>query len=173
MFHCAFKLTLLSSTSRFLYGQIGGLIGRLTGLIMIRLNSMFGFVACHKCIHPGVYAIVGGAAMLGGVTRVTISIVVIMFELTGGLSYIVPFMVAVMVAKWVGEALCEQSIYDCYIRLRGYHYLDTNATVRNGQTSWLLSSSDDCLAMQCHPIILPSVNSAHSLLVLLISWKHV
>lgn len=110
--------------------QVGALIGRVVGLSMIKLNSVFGFVTCHKCLHPGVYAIVGAAAMLGGVTRVTISIVVIMFELTGGLSYVVPFMVAVMVAKWVAEALSDKSIYDCYIRLRGYPYLDNHATVR-------------------------------------------
>ncbi|XP_055389027.1 H(+)/Cl(-) exchange transporter 3-like [Condylostylus longicornis] len=109
--------------------MVGALIGRFVGLVMIKLNSVFGFVSCHKCLHPGVYAIVGAAAMLGGVTRVTISIVVIMFELTGGLSYVVPFMVAVMIAKWVGEALCDKSIYDCYIRLKGYPYLDDHLDV--------------------------------------------
>jgi chloride channel 3/4/5 len=32
-----------------------------------------------------------------------VSLVVIMFELTGGLTYIVPFMTAVMVSKWYGH----------------------------------------------------------------------
>ena len=44
--------------------------------------------------------------MLSGVTRMTVSLVVIMFELTGGITYIVPIMVAVMIAKWVGVRLC-------------------------------------------------------------------
>lgn len=95
----------------------------------IKANEVFGFANCHKCLHPGVYAIVGAAAMLGGVTRMTISLVVIMFELTGGMSYVVPFMVAVMVAKWVGDALGEPSIYDCYIRLKGYPYLHSHSDV--------------------------------------------
>ena len=41
----------------------------------------------------------------------TVSLVVIMFELTGGLTYIVPIMVAVMVAKWVGDALVKEGMY--------------------------------------------------------------
>ena len=38
-----------------------------------------------SCIMPGLYAMVGAAACLGGVTRMTVSLVVIMFELTGEL----------------------------------------------------------------------------------------
>ncbi len=37
-----------------------------------------------------------------GATRMTVSLVVIMLELTGELSYLVPVMLAVWVAKWVG-----------------------------------------------------------------------
>ena len=39
------------------------------------------------------------------------SLVVIMFELTGGLTYIVPIMVAVMISKWVGDALIKEGMY--------------------------------------------------------------
>lgn len=40
-----------------------------------------------------------------------VSLVVIMFELTGGLTYIVPLMVAVMTSKWVGDALGKEGMY--------------------------------------------------------------
>jgi len=38
-----------------------------------------------------------------GILRMTVSLVVIMFELTGGLNYIVPVMLAIIVAKWVAD----------------------------------------------------------------------
>jgi len=34
-----------------------------------------------------------------------------MFELTGGLQYIVPLMIAVMTAKWVADFLGRQGMY--------------------------------------------------------------
>ena len=40
-----------------------------------------------------------------------VSLVVIMFELTGGLMYIVPLMVAVMMSKWVGDAFVKEGMY--------------------------------------------------------------
>lgn len=39
------------------------------------------------------------------------SLVVIMFELTGGLEYIVPLMAAAMTSKWVGDALGREGMY--------------------------------------------------------------
>lgn len=59
---------------------------------------------------------VGAAAFLGGVTRMTVSLVVIMFELTGGLPYIVPIMLAALLSKWVGDNFTE-GIYDEHIKL--------------------------------------------------------
>ena len=38
-----------------------------------------------RCVTPGLYAVIGAAAVMGGVTRITISMVVIMVEVTGGL----------------------------------------------------------------------------------------
>lgn len=67
---------------------------------------------------------VGAAAVLGGITRMTVSLVVIMFELTGGVRYIVPLMASAMASKWVGDALGRMSIYDAQIVLNGYPFLD-------------------------------------------------
>jgi len=51
-------------------------------------------------------------------------LVVIMFELTGELKYMLPVMITVMVSKWVGDAFGRDSIYDEHILLNEYPFLD-------------------------------------------------
>lgn len=95
---------------------LGAIVGRIVGIGMEQLaysypkNWIFSgeCTAGVDCIQPGLYAMVGAAAVLGGVTRMTVSLVVIMFELTGGVRYIVPLMAAAMASKWVGDALGRQ-----------------------------------------------------------------
>lgn len=55
----------------------------------------------------------------------SVSLVVIMFELTGGVRYIVPLMAAVMASKWIGDAFGREGIYDAHIILNGYPFLDS------------------------------------------------
>lgn len=54
----------------------------------------------------------------------TVSLVVIMFELTGGLEYIVPLMAAAVTSKWVADAFGKEGIYEAHIHLNGYPFLD-------------------------------------------------
>jgi len=73
---------------------VGALIGRIVGILMQLWQEshpdLWIFSSCNpdvQCVTPGVYAFIGAAAALGGVTRMTVSTTVIMFELTGSLSY--------------------------------------------------------------------------------------
>ncbi|KAF9414233.1 hypothetical protein HW555_007776 [Spodoptera exigua] len=112
---------------------LGAIAGRIVGIGVEQLAYNYPKVwlfsgECSTgddCITPGLYAMVGAAAVLGGVTRMTVSLVVIMFELTGGVRYIVPLMAAAMASKWVGDALGRQGIYDAHIALNGYPFLDS------------------------------------------------
>ncbi|EGD83275.1 hypothetical protein PTSG_11447, partial [Salpingoeca rosetta] len=72
-------------------------------------------------IVPGGYAVVGAAALAGGVTH-TISTSVIVFELTGQIHHILPVMVAVLIANAICQTL-SPSIYDSIIQIRGLPYL--------------------------------------------------
>lgn len=110
---------------------IGALYGRALGiLVQIWQKNYSGaliFAGCEPdipCITPGTYAIIGAASALGGVTRMTVSIVVIMFELTGALTYVLPIMIAVMVSKWVGDAFGKRGIYETWIQFNEYPFLD-------------------------------------------------
>uniref|UniRef100_A0A671QMK7 Chloride channel protein n=1 Tax=Sinocyclocheilus anshuiensis TaxID=1608454 RepID=A0A671QMK7_9TELE len=118
---------------------VGAIAGRLLGVGMEQLavhnheRDIFrGWCSPGAdCITPGLYAMVGAAACLGGVTRMTVSLVVIMFELTGGLEYIVPLMAAAMTSKWVADALSRESIYEAHIRLNGYPFLEAKEEFRH------------------------------------------
>lgn len=111
---------------------IGALFGRAVGILMATWHEnhrdFFLFASCTPegtCVTPGVYAVVGAASALGGVTRLTISVVVITFELTGALNYVLPIMAGVMVSKWVGDAVGgKRGIYESWIHVLDLPYLD-------------------------------------------------
>lgn len=118
--------------------SIGAIAGRLVGVITEQIafqNQHFYLlrngcgVSNEHCLTPGLYAVVGACAFLGGVSRMTVSLVVIMSEVTGGLSYIVPLMVTALTAKWVGDAFGE-GIYEENVKLSGYPYLENRESFR-------------------------------------------
>jgi chloride channel 3/4/5 len=81
---------------------VGASFGRMVGILVKALHESFPnssfFAACEPdvpCITPGTYAFLGAAASLSGIMHLTVSIVVIMFELTGALVYILPTMVSI------------------------------------------------------------------------------
>lgn len=101
---------------------VGACAGRIVGLAVQyaqwRWPAASVFSSCKGstvCVIPGLYAMVGAAAALSGVTRTTVSLAVIMFELTDTLTYAVPVMLAVLVAKTVADALEPKGIYELAI----------------------------------------------------------
>ncbi|KAK4176008.1 putative chloride channel protein [Triangularia setosa] len=110
---------------------IGASFGRTVGIIVQALHeanpqSVF-FSTCQPdvpCITPGTYAFLGAAAALSGIMHITVSVVVIMFELTGALTYILPTMIVVGVTKAVSELFGKGGIADRMIWFSGFPYLD-------------------------------------------------
>jgi chloride channel 3/4/5 len=47
-----------------------------------------------------------------------------MFELTGALTYVIPIMIAVMLSKWCGDIFGKRGIYESWIQLNEYPFLD-------------------------------------------------
>ncbi|XP_076451298.1 H(+)/Cl(-) exchange transporter 6-like [Babylonia areolata] len=94
----------------------GAAYGRFVASI---LETVFGY----KSVYSGTYALIGAAALLGGIVRMTISLTVILIESTNEISYGLPIMIVLMVAKWVGD-LFNKGIYDIHIDLKEVPFLE-------------------------------------------------
>jgi CIC family chloride channel protein len=68
---------------------------------------------------PGAYGLIGMGAVLGAATRAPITAVVILFELTGEYSIILPLMAAVVMAAGTGRLLSKTTIYTAKLWRRG------------------------------------------------------
>ncbi|KAK0654144.1 H(+)/Cl(-) exchange transporter 5 [Lasiodiplodia hormozganensis] len=113
---------------------VGGIAGRIVGHIVqylaLNYSSTGLFGTCHKddnpeaCVVPGVYAMVAAGATMCGVTRLSVTLAVILFELTGSLNHVLPFSLGVLVSKWVADAIEPLSIYDLLTDMNSYPFLD-------------------------------------------------
>nr|CAH0108618.1 unnamed protein product [Daphnia galeata] len=123
-----FFLTVLASTLPVPSGslipifKIGAAFGRIIGEAMhlwfpegIRIGSII------SPILPGGYAIVGAAAFSAGVTH-SISICVVVSEMTGQIQHIIPVLVAVLVSNAI-STLLQPSLYDSIIMIKKLPYL--------------------------------------------------
>eukprot|EP01036_Dinobryon_divergens_P045568 gene45568-60903_t len=94
----------------------GACMGRIMGHL---LNQFFpGAVA-----DSGTYALIGAAAMLGGVCRMTISLTVILVEVTGNLQYVLPLMLTLLASRYTGNAF-SLGLYDQIVRVKRIPYLE-------------------------------------------------
>jgi chloride channel 3/4/5 len=100
---------------------VGGLLGRIVGhavqYLALAYPDSVVFKDCsvaggpESCVTPGIYALIAAGATMCGVTRLSVTLVVILFELTGSLDHVLPFSLSVLVAKWTADALEPLSIY--------------------------------------------------------------
>lgn len=72
-------------------------------------------------IVAGGYSVVGAAAFAGAATH-TVSVAMIVFEMTGQISHLVPVMIAVLISNAVA-ALLQPSLYDSMIKLKNLPYM--------------------------------------------------
>ena len=81
---------------------IGGCYGRVVGHV--------GSAYVSPSINPGVYALLGAAGMLGGFTRLGLPVVVMLVEMTGDATYLLPIMYVATLAKLLADYL-EPPLY--------------------------------------------------------------
>lgn len=102
--------------------RAGAALGRIVGELMYSwFPQGVGYAGRMAQIVPGAYAAVGAAAWTGAVTH-TMSVCVILFEMTSSITYIIPVLIAVLIANGVARILTP-SIYDLVIRSKKLPYL--------------------------------------------------
>lgn len=96
----------------------GAAYGRIWGHV---LNS----ISPGNVADAGTYALMGAAAVNGGVTRITIAMTIIMLETSGNITYLLPLMVTFIAARYSGNAI-NLGLYDLQIYLNEFPFIVTS-----------------------------------------------
>lgn len=138
---------------------VGATFGRMVGILVKALQTAHPgwgiFAACpagEPCVTPGTYAVMGAAGALAGVTRITVAVVVIMFELTGALTYILPVMLVVGTAKLVADLHGKGGISDRLIKFNGFPFLEQEDHVFSTQVGALIVQQPTVLYASGEPL---------------------
>lgn len=97
---------------------IGSTFGKFLGLIVQNWIN--------PNVSSGIYSFLGAGAALSGITGLTFTVVVIMYELTGAIKYVLPTMITIITVKMVNEFLSLKlgGIADQMIKFNGLPYID-------------------------------------------------
>jgi len=122
--------------------MVGASFGLLIGAILSKLLPMWR-------IAPSMYALVGGTAVLGGVFRASISLVVIVVEGTRQINYIFQVILAVVMSNWVAHNIHSEGVYESDLE-------------KNGSVSFLRSEPSKVLhVMTAEQIMSQTVATVH------------
>ncbi|KAK9055117.1 hypothetical protein SSX86_026198 [Deinandra increscens subsp. villosa] len=94
----------------------GASYGRLVGLLIGKTSNL----------NHGLFSVLGAASLLGGSMRMTVSLCVILLELTNNLLLLPLIMLVLLVSKTVADAF-NGNIYDQIMKFKGFPYLETHA----------------------------------------------
>lgn len=94
----------------------GASYGRFVGML----------VGSHTNLHHGLYAVLGAASLLGGTMRMTVSLCVIILELTNNLLLLPLIMLVLLVSKTTADTF-NSNIYDLIMKAKGFPYLEAHA----------------------------------------------
>ncbi|CAL9105226.1 putative chloride channel-like protein CLC-g isoform X1 [Musa acuminata AAA Group] len=94
----------------------GASYGRLIGMLM----------GANSNLDHGLFAVLGSASFLGGTMRMTVSVCVIILELTNNLLLLPLVMLVLLISKTVADSF-NPNIYDLILKLKGLPYLEDHA----------------------------------------------
>lgn len=152
---------------------IGALFGRIFATIFEYLAHSYPSAPlfaqiCSKastngfCIDFGIYAMISAGAFMAGVTRMNVTLAIIIFELTSSYNYVVPISIAIAVSNFTAYMLEPQSLYEMIISKNDFPYLDNHKTRNFGNGEFdvrdIISNtkepgSDHCVDLTASPYV--------------------
>ncbi|KAJ4846925.1 hypothetical protein Tsubulata_010324 [Turnera subulata] len=94
----------------------GASYGRLVGNLLGSLSSL----------DVGLFALLGAASFLGGTMRMTVSLCVILLELTNDLLMLPLMMLVLLISKTVADSF-NKGVYDQIVKMKGLPYMEAHA----------------------------------------------
>uniref|UniRef100_A0A2P2JYU8 Chloride channel protein n=2 Tax=Rhizophora mucronata TaxID=61149 RepID=A0A2P2JYU8_RHIMU len=94
----------------------GASYGRLVGNMLDDLSDL----------DVGLFALLGAASFLGGTMRMTVSLCVILLELTNDLLMLPPMMLVLLISKTVADTF-NKGVYDQIVKMKGLPYMEAHA----------------------------------------------
>nr|XP_009858717.1 chloride channel protein C-like [Ciona intestinalis] len=153
---------------------IGALYGRIVGQLMV---TWFGIHPpetdpYYAWMDPGAMALIGAASFFGGVSRLTMSLTVIMVEITNDISFLLPMMSTIMISKWVGDYFTHP-LYHSLLEFKCIPFLDSEPVVYSKEKK-LLNLELYCAgdAMTKNTVVVHPVEKVGRLCKLLLSTTH-
>ncbi|MCU6479669.1 chloride channel protein [Arthrobacter sp. A2-55] len=141
--------------SLFIGAMLGAAFGEVVGAIDPGLHGQVG-----------TFALVGMGAVFAGAARAPITAVIILFELTGEYSIILPIMLAIVVATGVSKLLSPDTIYTLKLSRRGVDL------TRHPGTELLQATRVGAVMDRSHRALDGSLSAAEGSRLLLASGKH-
>ncbi|KAG0584002.1 hypothetical protein KC19_3G178600 [Ceratodon purpureus] len=96
----------------------GATYGRIVGMVM-------GMFYKNGPIDEGVYALLGAASFLGGSMRMTVSLCIILLELTNNLLLLPLIMLVLLISKTVGDCF-NDGLYSLHVHIKGIPFLEAH-----------------------------------------------
>ncbi|OWM84839.1 hypothetical protein CDL15_Pgr027626 [Punica granatum] len=94
----------------------GASYGRLVGTVLGPLSNL----------DTGLFALLGAASFLGGTMRMTVSMCVILLELTNNLLMLPLVMLELLISKTVADSF-NKGVYDQIVKMKGLPYMEAHA----------------------------------------------
>lgn len=94
----------------------GASYGRIVGTLLAPLSDL----------DAGLFALLGAASFLGGTMRMTVSVCVILLELTNNLLMLPLVMLVLLISKTVADCF-NKGVYDQIVKMKGLPYMEAHA----------------------------------------------